>query len=168
MKEEAEQFTFAILTASDTGSIGKRQDTSGAFLKETLKKEGYQLVAYEIVPDREERIVETLLKWVDEKKINLIVTTGGTGISPSDVTPEATAQILEKEIPGMAEAMRAASLKKTPRAVLSRGKTGIRGKSLVINLPGSEKAARENIEVLLPSLTHALYKLCGGADACGG
>lgn len=168
MKEEAGQFDFAILTMSDSGSRGERQDTSGSFLKEKLQDEGYHLAEYQIVPDQVERIVEVLVDWVDNRRINLIVTTGGTGVAPTDVTPEAMNRVLEKEIPGMAEAMRAASLQKTPRAVLSRGMTGIRGKSLIINLPGSEKAARENIEVLLPGLTHALYKINGGTDSCGG
>jgi len=168
MKEEANQFNFGVLTMSDSGSRGERQDTSGLFLQEKLQDEGYHQAAYMIVPDQVERIVETLVDWVDNRKINLIVTTGGTGVAPTDVTPEAMSQVLEKEIPGMAEAMRAASLQKTPRAVLSRGRTGIRGNSLIINLPGSEKAARENIEVLLPGLTHALYKINGGADSCGG
>lgn len=168
MKEDASQFSFAILTVSDSGSLGERVDTSGSYLRERLEKEGYQLAAYLIVPDREDRIVQVLKEWTDTNSVNLIVTTGGTGVAPTDMTPEATGSILEKEIPGMAEAMRAASLEKTPRAVLSRGKAGIRGKSLIINLPGSEKAARENLEVLLPSLTHALYKISGGADPCGG
>ena len=104
---------------------------------------------------------------MDEEKIDLIVTTGGTGVAPTDVTPEAMEDVLEKEIPGMAEAMRAESLKKTPNAVLSRGKAGIRGRSLIINLPGSEKAARENIAVLLPALAHAMDKIQGGTSDCG-
>lgn len=168
MKEDASQFTFAVLTMSDSGSQGKRRDTSGAFLLEKLAEEGYRKVEYLVVADHVEKIVEVLFDWVDNKNIDLIVTTGGTGVAPTDVTPEAMTRVLEKEIPGMAEAMRAASLLKTPRAVMSRGKAGIRGQSLIINLPGSEKAARENLEVLLPSLTHALYKINGGADSCGG
>ena len=168
MKEEADQFNFAILTMSDSGSRGERQDTSGSFLRKKLQEEGYHLAAYLIIPDQVERIVEALVDWVDNRGIDLIVTTGGTGVAPTDLTPEAMEQVLEKEIPGMAEAMRAASLQKTPRAVLSRGKVGTRGRSLIINLPGSEKAVRENLEVLLPVLPHALYKINGGTDSCGG
>lgn len=168
MKEDPSQFSFAILTMSDSGSQGNRQDTSGSYLRKKLQEEGYTLAAYLIVPDNVDRIVETIIDWTDNRQIELIITTGGTGVAPTDVTPEAMEKILEKEIPGMAEAMRAASLLKTPRAVLSRGKAGIRRKSLIVNLPGSEKAARENIEVILPSLLHALYKINGGKDSCGG
>ena len=168
LQEEASQFTFGVLTMSDSGSRGERQDGSGAFLLDRLKGEGYRQVEYRVVPDQVEKIAETLIDWVDNRRVDLIVTTGGTGVAPTDVTPEAMNLVLEKEIPGMAEAMRAASLLKTPRAVLSRGRAGIRGKSLIVNLPGSEKAARENIEVLLPGLVHALYKINGGADSCGG
>jgi len=129
--------------------------------------QGYRQAAYAIIPDAIDRIQEKLIAWVDEEKVDLIITTGGTGVAPTDVTPEAMTGVLEKEIPGMAEAMRAESLKKTPNAVLSRGKAGIRGNSLIINLPGSEKAARENIAVLLPCLAHALDKIQGGDSDCG-
>ena len=161
------RFTFGVLTMSDKGSRGEREDTSGPFLLRLLAEQGFQQKAYTIVPDRVERIKETLLFWVDEEKVDLIVTTGGTGVAPTDVTPEAMVDVIEKEIPGMAEAMRAESLKKTPNAVLSRGKAGIRNNSLIINLPGSEKAVRENIAVLLPCLAHALDKIQGGTSDCG-
>jgi molybdopterin adenylyltransferase len=164
----AERFSFAVVTMSDKGARGEREDTSGASLKQLLSEEGYRLQAYTIVPDDQGKIIETVLDLVDTKKIDLIVTTGGTGVAPTDVTPEAMAAVIEKDIPGMAEAMRAASLLKTPNAVLSRARAGIRGRSLIINLPGSRKAALENIQVLLPALTHALDKIQGGISDCGG
>ncbi len=160
-------FSFGVLTMSDKGARGERVDTSGPYLLKTLKGLGYEQKAYAIVPDRVETIKNTLISWVDIEEIDLIITTGGTGVAPTDVTPEAMDDVLEKELPGMAEAMRAESLKKTPHAVLSRGRAGIRGNSLIINLPGSEKAARENIAVLLPCLVHALDKIQGGTSDCG-
>ena len=167
MREGAERFSFAVVTMSDKGSRGEREDSSGKLLQELLQAEGYTLQAYTIVPDDQEIIIKTLLDLIDSRKIDLIVTTGGTGVAPTDVTPEAMQGVIEKDIPGMAEAMRAASLQKTPHAVLSRARTGIRGKSLIINLPGSKKAARENIEVLLAALPHALDKIQGGTSDCG-
>lgn len=167
MKIDTGRFTFGVLTMSDKGSRGEREDTSGPYLLQTLKDLGYKQKVYAVIPDRIENIQKTLVSWVDEEKVDLIVTTGGTGVAPTDVTPEAMVDVIEKEIPGMAEAMRAESLKKTPNAVLSRGKAGIRGNSLIINLPGSEKAARENIAVLLPALAHALDKIQGGVSDCG-
>jgi molybdopterin adenylyltransferase len=167
MRDGAQRFSFAVVTMSDKGSRGEREDSSGKLLQELLKAEGYTLKAYTIVPDDQEIIIKTLLDLIDNRKIDLIVTTGGTGVAPSDVTPEAMQAVIEKDIPGMAEAMRAASLQKTPYAVLSRARAGIRGKSLIINLPGSKKAARENIEVLLAALPHALDKIQGGTSDCG-
>jgi len=120
----------------------------------------------EIVPDNQEAIISVFTKWADQDNIDLIVSTGGTGVSPTDVTPEATQSILDKEIPGISEAMRMASFAKTMNAVLSRGIAGIRKQSLIINLPGSEKAARENLAVILPCLQHALYKIKGGMKDC--
>jgi molybdenum cofactor synthesis domain-containing protein len=159
-------FSCAVLTMSDKGSRGERLDESGAMLQDLLQGEGYHLQAYKMVPDQIEAITSALVQWVDEERIDLIVTTGGTGVSPSDVTPEAMRLILDREIPGMGEAMRAASLLKTPHAILSRAMAGIRKRSLIINLPGSTRAARENIEVLLPALPHALDKIQGGASDC--
>jgi molybdopterin adenylyltransferase len=167
MREGTQGFSFAVITMSDKGARGEREDSSGRLLQDLLKEEGYNLLAYKIVPDNIDDIVRTVRDLVDVKLIDLVVTTGGTGVAPTDVTPEAMQDIIEKDIPGMAEAMRAASLKKTPHAVLSRGRAGIRGKSLIINLPGSKKAARENIEVLLPALPHALDKIKGGTSDCG-
>lgn len=166
MRHDASRFSCAVLTMSDKGSRGEREDESGAMLQEMLRQEGYQLRGYKMVPDQIEAITQALVQWVDQDKIDLILTTGGTGVSPTDVTPEAMREIIEKEIPGMAEAMRAASLLKTPHAVLSRSMAGIRGRSLIINLPGSQKAAKENIEVLLPALPHALDKIQGGTSDC--
>jgi len=167
MDLDTARFSFGVLTMSDKGSRGEREDTSGPYLLQTLQDLGYQQKAYAIVPDQVESIQKTLIAWVDDEKVDLIITTGGTGVAPTDVTPEAMVDVIEKDIPGMAEAMRAESLKKTPNAVLSRGRAGIRGKSLIINLPGSEKAARENLAVLLPCLAHALDKIHGGTSDCG-
>ncbi len=166
MRQDAERFSCAVLTMSDKGSRGEREDESGTMLQQILQEEGYQLRAYDMVPDQIGAITDTLIRWVDQDKIDLILTTGGTGVSPTDVTPEAMRGVIDKEIPGMAEAMRAASLLKTPYAVLSRAMVGIRGRSLIINLPGSLKAARENIAVLLPALPHALDKIQGGTSDC--
>lgn len=166
MRQDAERFSCGVLTMSDKGSRGERVDESGTMLQQILREEGYQLRAYDMVPDQIEAIVDTLIRWVDQDQIDLILTTGGTGVSPTDVTPEAMRGVIDKEIPGMAEAMRAASLLKTPYAVLSRAMVGIRGRSLIINLPGSLKAARENIAVLLPALPHALDKIQGGTSDC--
>ena len=162
------EYSCGVLTLSDKGSRGEREDTSGVLLQKMLADSGYRIVAYEIIPDREELIATTLRCWVDEKKIDLVVTTGGTGVSPSDRTPEATRAVIDLEIPGIGEAMRQASLAKTKNAIWSRGIAGIRGQSLIINLPGSEKAARENMEVVLAALAHGLYKLQGGTADCGG
>lgn len=158
---------FAVLTLSSKGARGEREDTSGFYLKETLQQAGYTLVEYRILPDQEQLIVDTLLEFVDEKKISLIITTGGTGVSPSDVTPEAMIRVLHREIPGMAEMMRLASMKKTSRAMLSRSKVGIRNQSLIVNLPGSLKAVRENLAVIVDVLPHALEKIQGGESDCG-
>ncbi len=161
------KYSFAVLTMSDKGSRGEREDTSGAYLQEILSKEGYILESYQVIADDHQKIVDSLITLVDDKKISLIVTTGGTGVSPSDITPEAMSLVIDKEIPGMAEAMRSASLAKTSRAMLSRGKVGIRKESLIINLPGSLKAVRENLQVVLPVIPHALEKIRGDASDCG-
>ncbi|MFT5698112.1 MAG: molybdopterin adenylyltransferase [Desulforhopalus sp.] len=160
-------YTFAVVTMSDKGARGEREDTSGAYLKETLQSIGYSLADYQVIPDNRKVIVETLVALVDNKGVDLIITTGGTGVSPTDVTPEAMDEVLEKDVPGMAEAMRSASLVKTSRAMLSRGRVGIRKESLIVNLPGSLKAARENLDVVLPVLVHALEKIKGETSDCG-
>ena len=161
-----DRFTFAVITMSDSGARGQREDTSGAALKELLSAQGYRLCHYKVVPDRVDFIVEEVLKAIDEKGADLVLTTGGTGVSPTDVTPEAMNKIFEKEVPGIAEAMRSASLAITPKAVISRGRAGIRQQSLIINLPGSKKGALENIEVVLPALDHALEKIKGSTADC--
>ena len=161
------KYSFAVLTMSDKGSRGEREDTSGAYLQEILTKEGYVLQSYQVIADEQQKIVDSLIALVDDKKISLIVTTGGTGVSPSDITPEAMSFVIDKEIPGMAEAMRSASLAETSRAMLSRGKVGIRKESLIINLPGSLKAVKENLQVVLPVIPHALEKIRGDASDCG-
>jgi len=163
----SDNYSFAVLTMSDKGSRGEREDTSGQYLQERLAKEGYVLKSYTVIPDNRQIIIDNLIALVDEQKVSLIVTTGGTGVSPSDITPEAMVSVIEKEIPGMAEAMRSASLLKTSRAMLSRGKVGIRKESLIINLPGSLKAVRENLEVVLPVIPHALEKIRGSESDCG-
>lgn len=165
--DNKESYGFAVLTMSDKGARGEREDTSGAYLQERLVAEGYVLQSYEVIPDQKQVIIDRLKVLVDTMQIPLIVTTGGTGLSPSDVTPEAMTEVLDQEIPGMAEAMRSASLIKTSRAMLSRGKVGIRKGSLIINLPGSLKAVKENLEVVLPVLQHALEKIRGGTSDCG-
>ncbi len=159
-------FRFAVITMSDRGSQGLREDTSGAALQEMFIADGYQLCHYSVIPDQIPVIVETIRGVIDEDKADLVLTTGGTGVSPSDVTPEAMDHLVEKEVPGMAEAMRAASLAITPKAVISRGRAGIRKESLIINLPGSKKAALENITVLRPALVHALEKIKGSDADC--
>lgn len=167
MNRQPDDYTFAVLTLSDKGARGEREDTSGRMLCDLLRAEGYKLIEYAVIPDRQEEIIGCLRRWTDQLSIDLILTTGGTGMSPSDVTPEATLEVVERLVPGIGEAMRQASLLKTPHAMLSRGVAGIRGQTLIINLPGSKKAARENIEVVLSALPHALYKMKGGDADCG-
>lgn len=165
--EMKNMYSFAVLTMSDKGSRGDREDTSGQYLQKKLTDEGYSLESYTVIPDVEQLIADNLKQLVDDQKICLIVTTGGTGVSPSDVTPEAMTHVIEREIPGMAEAMRSASLLKTNRAMISRGKVGIRKESLIINFPGSLKAVKENLEVVLPVIPHTLEKIRGEESDCG-
>lgn len=161
------EFTFAVVTMSDKGARGERVDTSGSHIREVLSEQGYTFGHYKMIPDSIPVIVDTLKEIADEKRIALVVTTGGTGVAPTDVTPEAMMQVIEKEVPGIAEYMRLESLKKTPHAALSRGKVGIRGTTLIVNLPGSLKAVRENLETILPLLPHALEKIRGDEGDCG-
>lgn len=150
-----------ILTISDLGSQGKRVDTAGPHLKEIVEKLGWSVEQYEIVPDKRIVISIKLKEWSDEIGLDLILTTGGTGFAETDVTPEATLDAIEKPAPGISEAMRMRGLAKTPMAMLSRGVSGIRGKTLIINLPGSERGAVESIEAVLDALPHALDVLMG-------
>ncbi len=159
------RFTIGVLTLSDKGARGAREDESGRILQEMVAPLG-EVIEYKVIPDDEDLIVDTLVEWVDTKKLDLILTTGGTGLTPRDITPEATARVLEQQIPGMAEAMRMASMQKTPHAMLSRALAGVRRKSLIVNLPGSPKGARENLEVVLPALEHALLKIKGDPSDC--
>lgn len=161
----ADTYRIGILTLSDKGACGEREDESGSLLTELVAKLGH-VVRYQVIADEQDKIILMLKSWVDDLHLDIILTTGGTGLSPRDVTPQATAAVLDYQVPGMAEAMRAASLCKTPRAMLSRALVGVRQQTLIINLPGSPKAARENIEVLLPVLPHALAKLKGDPADC--
>jgi len=160
-------FKVGILTISDKGSRGERQDKSGEAIREILSTIDTSIVNYDIIPDEKELIVEKLVKWVDEDALDVLFTTGGTGLTPRDVTPEATLAVVDKIVPGFAEAMRAESLKKTPMAMLSRAVAGTRGKCLIINLPGSTKAVCECLQVILPALPHAVETLKGQAGECG-
>jgi molybdopterin adenylyltransferase len=155
-----------VLTISDKGFRGRREDTAGPLLVEILTGAGYKVLRQEVVPDNREMIAERLIGWVDKEGLRLVVTTGGTGVSPTDVTPEAMSEVISYQIPGMAEAMRASSLKKTAHAMLSRAMAGVRGISLIINVPGSPKAAEENLLVVLPALEHALAKIGGDTSEC--
>jgi molybdenum cofactor synthesis domain-containing protein len=157
-----------ILTVSDRGYYGEYRDLSGPVIRQLITQRLGAVVELEaIVPDERLIIAGTLLTWADEVGLELVLTTGGTGFAPRDVTPEATRDVVEREAPGLAEAMRAASLQVTPHAMLSRALAGIRGRTLIINLPGSPKAVRENMEAILPALPHAIELLRGekGADA---
>ena len=163
---KTEKFKAGVLTMSDKGSRGERVDESGDLASQMLEEEAFEVVSRSIVPDKEEDIIKTLVDWCDIKKLSLIVTSGGTGLSPTDVTPQAMAKVIEFEVPGIAEAMRAASLLKTPHAMISRAMAGVRGNCLIINLPGSPKGVKENLEVVLPALKHALSKLSGDTTDC--
>ncbi len=160
-------FRVAILTVSDRGAAGEREDLSGRAVEELVQREGWVVEARETVPDEAVMIEERLRHFCDRLGVDLVLTTGGTGMSPRDVTPEATRRVLEREAPGFAEAMRAASLKTTPHAMLSRAVSGIRGCTLIVNLPGSPRGARENLEVIIPALPHGLEKLRGDTGECG-
>ena len=156
-------FTAAVLTLSDQGATGKREDTSGPAVREHLANLGIDVTDHAIQPDDPDLTVDRLRQWV-ETGVSLIVTTGGTGFGPRDNTPEATRQVIERDAPGLAELMRAEGLRKTPMAALSRGLCGIAARTLIVNLPGSERAVRENLDALAPVLPHALQLIGGDTE----
>ncbi len=157
----------AVITLSDKGSAGERIDESGKVIREMIADIGADVIHYEILPDDRPRIEETLARLADSGGLDLIVTTGGTGVAPRDVTPEATRGVIDRELPGMAEAMRSESMKKTPHAMISRAVAGIRKQTLIVNLPGSPRAVRENLAVVLSALPHAIEKIKGDPSDCG-
>ena len=159
-------YTAAVITVSDKGYRGQREDTSGPNLVKILTEKGFSVTYTSIVPDEPDMIKEQLVKCADELKIALVLTTGGTGFSPRDITPEATMEVVERLTPGIPEAMRAESMKLTPKGCLSRSAAGIRGRSLIINLPGSKKASAENILAVIDPVAHGLDMLYseGSAD----
>ena len=151
----------AVLTISDKGSRGERIDSSGEYIVTALRTQGIPVDKYEVVPDELDMIAAKLKQWADDGRTDLIFTTGGTGLAPRDVTPEATLQVIEKEVPGIADMLRFNGFKNTPTAILSRGLAGVRGRCLIINLPGSPRAVQEYIELIMPVIPHAIYTLQG-------
>ena len=160
-------FRAAVITVSDRGSRGEREDGSGPEIAGMVEAMGMEIVDRRIIPDEKEMIRQVLMDMSDRADVDLILTTGGTGVSPRDVTPDATLEVIDREIPGMAEAMRRQSSTVTAHAMISRAVAGIRGRTLIINLPGSPKGARENLAVLIPSLPHAIEKIKGDERDCG-
>lgn len=150
---------IGILTISDRSARGERADRSGPAIEEMILEQGWLVNRMEIVPDDFQLLIDTLIDWSDSGELDIILTTGGTGFGPRDVTPEATLQVIERETPGLAEAMRVASLSVTPHGMMSRARAGIRGRTLIVNLPGSPKGAVENLDVVLPVFKHAVALL---------
>lgn len=159
------EINAVVITASDASARGERKDESGATLVELLKEMGASIVATEIVPDDLEPLADMLRNYADRPDVNLVITTGGTGFSPRDNTPEATRAVIQREAPGLAEAMRVETLKQTPMAMISRGVCGIRSDALIINLPGAPKGVRESFAVIKPVLPHAIALLAGKPHA---
>lgn len=160
-------FKVGIITASDKGAAGQRIDASGQLIREMVTAYGFTVTDYRLVPDDRSLISRKIMELADDEGVDLILTTGGTGFSPRDWTPEATADVIHRQAPGIAEAMRGHSMTITPKAMLSRGLAGIRNQCLIINLPGSPKAVKENLECILPALPHGLEILTGKAVECG-
>ena len=154
-------FNLGILTISDKGWRGQREDKSGKVIRDSLSLLDSRVLKYEVIPDEVDIIANKLTQWADEGEVDIILTTGGTGLGPRDVTPEATLSVVDRVVPGFAEAMRAETFPKTPFAILSRAVAGVRGKCLIINLPGSPKAVRECLEIVLPVIPHAVEILKG-------
>ena len=159
-------FYAGIITVSDKGSQGKREDLSGPAIAKMLAGAAIEIQKTLIIPDETDQIQNAIINFADVEKLDLILTTGGTGVTPRDLTPDATLKVIDKQIPGMAEAMRHQSMLITPHAMISRAVAGIRGKSLIINLPGSPKGAKENLSVILPALKHAIEKIKGDDSEC--
>ena len=155
----------AILTVSDRSATGDRDDVSGLLIKERIEAQGWQVKFYSVIPDEGSEIEKHLIQWSDSGEVDLILTTGGTGFSPRDITPESTLSVIERDVPGIPEVLRQEGLKKTPHAMLSRAVAGIRGKTVIVNLPGNPKAVKESLPVLLPVLPHAIKLLTGDPDA---
>jgi molybdopterin adenylyltransferase len=156
-----------VITTSDKGYRGEREDASGDVIREMVGELGAEVAFSTVVPDEQAEIKKVLIQGVDEMELDLIITTGGTGVSPRDVTPDATREVIEREIPGFSEAMRMAGLQKTPHAMISRAVCGVRGNTLIVNLPGSPKAVREGLEVILPAIAHTIAKIQGDPEECG-
>ena len=154
-----------ILTISDRAARQEREDLSGPALQNIVHEQDWQIEKLAVIPDEMEKIKNTLIYWCDDSRLNLILTTGGTGFTPRDITPEATLQVIHRHTPGIAEAMRSEGFKKTPHAILSRSVAGIRGETLIVNLPGGTKAAIENLQVILPVIPHAIELLVGSSGA---
>lgn len=163
---ERSRFKTAVLTLSDKGAAGEREDKSGPLIREIIEKENYLVVDQRVLPDEQKTIEETLIHLCDRLKVDLILTTGGTGFSLRDRTPEATMAVADRMAPGIAEAIRAYSMQITNRAMLSRGVSALRGQTLIINLPGSPKAVKESLDCILPALPHGLEILKGSASEC--
>ncbi|WP_070000576.1 MogA/MoaB family molybdenum cofactor biosynthesis protein [Cellulosilyticum sp. I15G10I2] len=160
-------YSVGIITASDKGSKGEREDLSGKLIQKVMEEKGYLVEKLVILPDDEELLAQEMIDMADKLQLNLILTTGGTGFSQRDVTPEATLKVIRRQAPGISEAIRYNSLQITPKAMLSRGVSGIRGKTLIINLPGSPKAVKESLGFIVDTLHHGIQILIGDTSECG-